>query len=144
MLPLKHLIDTYGSKIKYILFGILIFAMLVAIRTYINYITIIDTTTTVRNRSAFIQNEADYAKNFQMKYLSSEYGHLFLAHDNNVLFWGESIISFKSWTEEEEIATNISLSHIPDHKEAEEQEKMTLTPQEARKKFIREKLETNN
>jgi hypothetical protein len=96
MLPLKHLIDTYGSKIKYILFGILIFAMLVAIRTYINYITIIDTTTTVRNRSAFIQNEADYAKNFQMKYLSSEYGHLFLAHDNNVLFWGESIISFKS------------------------------------------------
>ncbi|MDR0650809.1 MAG: hypothetical protein LBG59_05415 [Candidatus Peribacteria bacterium] len=96
MLPLKHLIDTYGSRIKYLLFGILIFVMLVAIRTYINYVTIVDTTTSVRKRNAFIQNEADYAKNFQMKYLSSEYGHLFLAHDNNVIFRGESIISFKS------------------------------------------------
>ncbi|MDR2415681.1 MAG: hypothetical protein LBD75_03595 [Candidatus Peribacteria bacterium] len=96
MLPIKQIIDTYGSRIKYFLFGILIFVMLVAIRTYINYVTIIDTTATVRKRSAFVQSEADYAKNFQMKYLSSEYGHLFLAHDNNVLFWGESIISFKS------------------------------------------------
>ncbi|MDR2190840.1 MAG: hypothetical protein LBP53_06840 [Candidatus Peribacteria bacterium] len=96
MLSIKHLVITYGTRIKYFLFGILIFMMLVAIRTYINYIMIINTTDTVKMRSANVQNEMEYTKNFQMKYLASEYGHLFLAHENNALFWGESIISFKS------------------------------------------------
>jgi hypothetical protein len=58
-----------------------------------------------------------------------------------VIFRGESIISFKSWTGEEEKIANISLSHIPDRKEVEEQEKMDLTPQEAWQTFIKEKLE---
>jgi hypothetical protein len=70
--------------------------MLLAIRTYINYMTIIDTTNTVKRRTVSVQTEMDYAQNFQAKYLASEYGHLFLAHDNNSLFRGESIISFKS------------------------------------------------
>jgi hypothetical protein len=96
MLNLKHLIDTYGSKLKYLLFIILILVMLLAIRTYINYMTIIDTTNTVKKRTASVQTEMDYVQNFQAKYLASEYGHLFLAHDNNSLFRGESIISFKS------------------------------------------------
>jgi hypothetical protein len=58
-----------------------------------------------------------------------------------VIFWGESIISFKSWTGEEEKKTSISLSHIPDRQEAAEQEKIALTPQEAWQTFIKEKLE---
>jgi hypothetical protein len=93
---LKHIIDTYGSRLKYLLFVVLILVMLLAIRTYINYVTIIDTTNTVKRRTANVQNELDYSQNFQSKYLASEYGHLFLAHDNNTIFRGESIISFKS------------------------------------------------
>jgi hypothetical protein len=38
----------------------------------------------------------DYAQNFQKKYLASDYGYLFLAHDNSMIFDGEEIILFKS------------------------------------------------
>jgi len=96
MLQIKHLIDAYGTRVKYLLFVVLIFVMLLAIRTYINYVTIIDTTSSVQKKTALVQNEMDYAQQFQSRYLASEYGHLFLAHDNNAIFRGESIISFKS------------------------------------------------
>jgi hypothetical protein len=139
MFQLKHIIDTYGSRVKYLLFGILILVMLLAIRTYINYITIIDTTDAVRKRSAWVQNEMEYSKNFQTKYLSSEYGHLFLAHDNNALFRGESIINFKTGTGAEEVAKTISLSHIPDRQEIEE-EHINLSPPEAWQTFIKERI----
>jgi hypothetical protein len=96
MLPIKHLIDQYSSRIKWGLAGILFLAMILAIRTIINYQTIIDTTDSVKRRTASVQNAMEYAQSFQSKYLASEYGHLFLAHDNNAIFRGERIISFKS------------------------------------------------
>jgi hypothetical protein len=114
--------------------------MLLAIRTYINYITIIDTTNTVKKRTANVQNELDYSQNFQAKYLASEYGHLFLAHDNNSIFRGESIISFKSWTGTTETTGTMTLVHIPDRREVAAQEKIQMTPQQSRQAFIKEKV----
>ncbi|MDR2541715.1 MAG: hypothetical protein LBD11_08505 [Candidatus Peribacteria bacterium] len=96
MLPIKHIIDQYSSRIKWGLAVVLFLVMILAIRTIINYQTIIDTTDSVKRRTATVQNAMEYAQNFQAKYLASEYGHLFLAHDNNSLFRGEKIISFKS------------------------------------------------
>ena len=50
----------------------------------------------VDSRTANVKEEMDYAQNFQKKYLASDYGYLFLAHDNSMIFDGEEIILFKS------------------------------------------------
>jgi hypothetical protein len=60
--------------------------MIIAIRTYVNYLIVIDSIKTVNARTASVQNEMDYAQNFQKKYLASDYGYLFLAHDNSMIF----------------------------------------------------------
>jgi hypothetical protein len=140
MFQIKSLINTYGTPLKYGLMLVLLFAMIIAIRTYINYVSIIDTTESVNRRSKNIQSELDYSANFQSKYLSSEYGHLFLAHDNNSIFRGESIINFKTTTGTTQVDQTINLNHIPNRREVEEQEKKNLTPSEAWKQFIQEKL----
>ena len=45
-----------------------------------------DSIETVNSRTASVQSEMDYAQNFQKKYLDSDYGYLFLAHDNSMVF----------------------------------------------------------
>jgi hypothetical protein len=140
MFQIKSFIITYGTQLKYGLMLVLLFSMIIAIRTYINYVSIIDTTDGVDKRSASVQSELDYATNFQSKYLSSEYGHLFLAHDNNSIFRGESIINFKTSTGDDQAAKTTTLSHIPDRREVLEQEKKNLSPSEAWQEFIREKF----
>ena len=47
--------------------------MIFAIRTYVNYLTVVDSIETVDARTAAVQNEMDYAQNFQKKYLASDY-----------------------------------------------------------------------
>ena len=71
-------------------------AMIFAIRTYVNYLSVVDSIETVNARTVSVQNEMDYAQNFQKKYLASDYGYLFLAHDNSMIFDREEIILFKS------------------------------------------------
>ncbi|MBO7095130.1 hypothetical protein J6V86_02985 [bacterium] len=70
--------------------------MIIAIRTYVNYLVVMDSIETVNERTVSVQNEMDYAQNFQKKYLASDYGYLFLAHDNSMIFDGEEVILFKS------------------------------------------------
>jgi O-glycosyl hydrolase len=96
MFKLKNILNTYGTKIKYALWLVFFIAMIFAIRTYVNYLTVMDSIETVNARTASVQNEMDYAQNFQKKYLASDYGYLFLAHDNSMIFDGEEIILFKS------------------------------------------------
>jgi hypothetical protein len=60
--------------------------MIVAIRTYVNYLTVVNSIESVDALAASVQNEMDYTQNFQKKYLSSDYGYLFLAHDNSMVF----------------------------------------------------------
>ena len=70
--------------------------MIFAIRTYVNYLNVVEEINKVDARTASVQNEMDYAQNFQTKYLASDYGYLFLAHDNSMICDGEEIILFKS------------------------------------------------
>jgi hypothetical protein len=70
--------------------------MIFAIRTYVNYLNVVEEINKVDARTASVQNEMDYAQNFQKKYLASDYGYLFLAHDNSMIFNLEEIILFKS------------------------------------------------
>jgi len=140
MFQIKHILNAYGTKIKYGLGLVLLFAMILAIRTYINYVTIIDTTHSVNRRSASVENEMNFAQYFQAKYLASEYGHLFLAHDNSSIFWWESIISFKT-SGEAVGAPALALNHIPDRRDSLEQALKNLTPPEAWQQFIRERID---
>jgi hypothetical protein len=47
--------------------------MIFAIRTYVNYLAVVDSIETVNARTTSVQNEMDYAQNFQKKYLASDY-----------------------------------------------------------------------
>jgi len=137
MFKLKNILNTYGTKIKYALWLVFFIAMIFAIRTYVNYLTVMDSIETVNARTASVQNEMDYAQNFQKKYLASDYGYLFLAHDNSMIFDGEEIILFKSSEDAVETWFNADLTHIPYRPTEEEQRKM-MEPMKAWNLYLSE------
>ena len=137
MFQLKTILNTYWTKIKYALWGIFFIAMIIAIRTYVNYLAVMDSIESVNTRTDSVQNEMDYAQNFQKKYLASDYGYLFLAHDNSMIFDGEEIILFKSSEDIVESWFNADLTHIPYRPNEEEQRKM-MEPMKAWNLYLSE------
>lgn len=102
--------------------------MLMAAQILVNYTTIIENTVTIKAQTASVEEEMDYIKNYQLKYLNSDHAKFFLSHENNILSDWESIIAFKKQTEKSD-----SISENP----WEEKQ----TPREERKAYIQEKLE---
>ncbi len=137
MFQLKSLLNTYWTKIKYALWVALFVAMIFAIRTYVNYLNVVEEINKVDARTASVQNEMDYAQNFQKKYLASDYGYLFLAHDNSMIFNLEEIILFKSSEDVVETWFNTDLTHIPYRPTEEEQRKM-MEPMKAWNLYLSE------
>ena len=137
MFQLKSLLNTYWTKIKYALWVALFIAMIFAIRTYVNYLNVVEEINKVDARTASVQNEMDYAQNFQKKYLASDYGYLFLAHDNSMIFNLEEIILFKSSEDVVETWFNTDLTHIPYRPTEEEQRKM-MEPMKAWNLYLSE------
>lgn len=89
---------------KYWLGIIVIFAMIVSIRTYLNYLAIEVSIENVRQESAQITQRKLYEENFLIPYEKSEYNQYFLRHENNMLLPGEYIIRFER-PKEKEITT---------------------------------------
>lgn len=86
MIPrLKTQIKRYGTLIKRGLLIINIIFMLMATQILMNYTTIIENTETITLQAAKVQEEIDYIKNYQLKFLNSDHAKFFLAHENNVL-----------------------------------------------------------
>jgi hypothetical protein len=139
MFQLKTILNIYWTKIKYALSVILFIAWIFAIRTYVNYWTVVDSIETVDARTAAVQNEMDYAQNFQKKYLASDYGYLFLAHDNSMVFRWEEIILFKSSWDVVETWFNTDLTHIP-YRPTEEEQKKMMDPMRAWNLYLSETL----
>ena len=137
MFKLKNILNIYWTKIKYGLRVVFFVAMIFAIRTYVNYLTVVDSIETVNARTASVQNEMDYAQNFQKKYLASDYGYLFLAHDNSMIFRGEEIILFKSSGDVVETWFNVDLTHIP-YRPTEEEQKKLMEPMKAWNLYFKE------
>ena len=137
MFQLKTILNLYWTKIKYALWVALFIAMIFAIRTYVNYLNEVEEINKVDARTASVQNEMDYAQNFQKKYLASDYGYLFLAHDNSMIFNLEEIILFKSSEDEVETWFNTDLTHIPYRPTEEEQRKM-MEPMKAWNLYLSE------
>ena len=137
MFQLKTILNLYWTKIKYALWVALFVAMIFAIRTYVNYLNVVEEIDKVYTRTATVQNEMDYAQNFQKKYLASDYSYLFLAHDNSMIFNWEEIILFKSSEDIVETWFNTDLTHIPNRPNEEEQRKM-LDPMDAWSLYFKE------
>lgn len=137
MFQLKSILNTYWTKLKYALWIVFFIVMIFAIRTYVNYLAVVDSIETVDARTASVQNEMDYAENFQKKYLASDYGYLFLAHDNSMIFRGEEIILFKSSWDVVETWFNVDLTHIP-YRPTEEEQKKMMDPMKARNLYLSE------
>lgn len=137
MFQLKALIKTYWTKIKYALVVVFFITMIVAIRTYVNYLVVVDSIKTVDNITDLVQNEMDYAQNFQKKYLASDYWYLFLAHDNSMIFKWEEIILFKSPEDTVETWFNTDLTHIP-YRPTEEEQRKNMNPKKAWKLYLGE------
>ena len=137
MFKLKTILNLYWTKIKYGLWVAFFIAMIFAIRTYVNYLNVVEEINKVDARTASVQNEMDYAQNFQKKYLASDYGYLFLAHDNSMIFDGEEIILFKSSEDVVETWFNTDLTHIPYRPTEEEQRKM-MEPMKAWNLYLSE------
>ena len=137
MFKLKTILNLYWTKIKYALWVAFFVAMIFAIRTYVNYLNVVEEINKVDTRTASVQNEMDYDQNFQKKYLASDYGYLFLAHDNSMIFDGEEIILFKSSEDVVETWFNTDLTHIPYRPTEEEQRKM-MEPMKAWNLYFKE------
>lgn len=137
MFQLKTILNIYWTKIKYALWIIVFIAWIFAIRTYVNYGTVVDSIESVDVRTAAVQTEMDYAQNFQKKYLASDYGYLFLAHDNSMVFRWEEIILFKSSWDVVETWFNTDLTHIP-YRPTEEEQKKMMDPMKARNLYLSE------
>jgi len=137
MFKLKTILNLYWTKIKYALWVAFFVAMIFAIRTYVNYLNVVEEINKVDARTASVQNEMDYAQNFQKKYLASDYWYLFLAHDNSMIFDGEEIILFKSSEDVVETWFNTDLTHIPYRPTEEEQRKM-MEPMKAWNLYLSE------
>ena len=137
MFQLKSLIKTYWTKIKYALRVVFFITMIVAIRTYVNYLVVVDSIKTVYNITDLVKNEMDYAQNFQKKYLASDYGYLFLAHDNSMIFKWEEIILFKTPEDQIETWFNTDLTHIP-YRPTEEEQKKNMSPNKAWRLYFQE------
>lgn len=126
---IKNFIKEHDTLLKWWLFIASLGFMLMAIQIYMNYITIIDNTESIKKQNTKVQEEIDYINNFQLRYLDSNHAKNFLSHENNILKEWETVIDFK-W-KEIEIPINI------------QEEKKENSPREEWKIFFKEKREKN-
>jgi len=84
----------HATYIKYWLLWLLIFFMIISIRTYLNYASINDAIVVVDQHKNLVQDEIYFTEKFLIAYLSSDYADYFLSHENNILKWWELIVRF--------------------------------------------------
>ena len=126
----------YPNRIKY---GILIldfFAMIFAIKTYVNYVSI---ETAIENATIGQQNQTDelaFTQNFLVNYEKSEYAKYFLEHENNMLLSDEYIIKFEAMSQKQQVDTWSTTVPYTDNQNSNN----VHSPQESWKRFIGDKL----
>ena len=126
---IQKIVTRHWNKIKVFWWAIAIIVMLVAVKTYVNYSTIVNEIDSVNKNIAAVEQEIAYAENFYSKYLDSDYSMYFLSHKNNILFDWEYIIK-------------ISTPEISYEDKGQENKKNELneSPQEAWQRFIKSKI----
>lgn len=134
---IKALLRKYPNRIKYGILILDIFAMIIAIRTYVNYISIETAIEDATMEQQDKSQELSFTKNFLVDYERSEYARYFLEHENNMLLNGEYIIKFEEMYQKQQNATwsTSSVSPYVDY-----EDRNVNSPQESWKKFILERI----
>ncbi len=131
---LQTLLRRYPNRIKYGILILDVFAMIIAIRTYVNYVSI-ETAIEEANIQQHIKtSELDFTQNFLVNYEKSEYAKYFLEHENNMLSEREYIVKFEEIYQKQQIKTWSTTSPF------EYQDKSVNSPQASWNKFILEKI----
>ncbi|MBU1758181.1 hypothetical protein KKG31_03335 [Patescibacteria group bacterium] len=132
---IKAYILRHPNRVKYGLILANVFAILIAVRMYINYIAIEDAIQETIEQSQNKELELAFTENFLLNYEQSEYAQYFLQHENNILSRGEYIIKFEALPEksQEDDKNNNTLSQY-------DQKQYIKTPQESWNHFIEEKV----
>lgn len=129
---IQRLILKYPSHIKYWLLVLAIFVMIIAIKNYLNYDSILLEIDEVKNNNNKTQQQILYTKNFLVPYLSSSYADYFLAHENSILYKTEQVIKFEFV--DKKVESDLTGWNT------ENRSWNTLSPQESWNKFIVSKL----
>lgn len=99
------LLRKYPNRIKYWLLIASLFAMIFAIKTYVNYLSIEEAITNAIIEKHIKSNQLAFTQNFIIPYEKSEYASYFLQHENNMLLSNEFIIKFEEMQKKQEINT---------------------------------------
>lgn len=137
MEDIRTLLRKYPNRIKYGIFILDIFAMIVAIRTYVNYVSI---ETAIESATIEQQHQTDelaFTQNFLINYEKSDYAKYFLEHENNMLLGNEYIIKFEEMYQKQETNTWTNSPYM------DYQDNQVNSPQESWKKFILNKIKKN-
>lgn len=133
---IRTIYKEYKNLIIYWLIGLNIFGMIIAIRVFINYRTIVSSIETTIEQTRLLTEQNYYSKNFLKPYLTSGYSPLFLAHKNNRIFAEEKLIALSERVASKEKNSHQTTWDIPS--DIDEQK-----PQDARKEFLQERRESN-
>lgn len=131
---IRTLLRRYPNRIKYGILILDIFAMIVAIRTYVNYVSIETAIEDATIQQLIKTDELAFTQNFLVNYEKSEYAKYFLEHENNMLLGDEYIVKFEEMYQKQEVNTGTSVSPIG------YENTVIDTPQKSWKKFIGDKI----
>jgi len=98
MKQLRSIIRQHPVRAKYGLLIVAVIMMIVAIKTYINYLNIETSIADVKNQTRQIELQKNYEPKFLVAYESSFRSDIFMMHENNILAKGEFIIQFQEST----------------------------------------------
>lgn len=98
MEKLRYYLRRYPNRIKYGLILLDLFAMIIAIRVYVNYLSIESTIENTIIEKENKMTELAFTQNFLVNYEKSDFAKYFLQHENNMLLKGEYIIKFEENT----------------------------------------------
>ena len=91
---LHYYLRKYPNRIKYGLIVLDVFAMIIAIRVYINYISIETTIQDTIVERETKMAELAFSQNFLVHYEKSDFAKYFLQHENNMLMPDEYVVKF--------------------------------------------------
>jgi len=135
MADIQAILRKYPNRIKYGILVLDIFAMIVAIRTYVNYVSIETAIEDATLQQQQKTDELNFTQNFLVNYEKSDYAKYFLEHENNMLLSDEYIIKFEDMYQKQQVNTWITNAGLVDLQNDE-----IKTPQQSRTKFITDKL----
>ncbi len=132
---IQAILRKYPNRIKYGLVILDIFAMILAIRTYVNYVSIETAIEDASLQQQIKSDELAFTQNFLIPYEKSAYASYFLQHENNMLLRDEYIVKFEEMYQKQEVNTWTTVDPY-----MQENINEANSPQESWRKFILEKF----